>query len=226
MITPTDIPSNLPSTRHRVLVVENRCIVRQGLSTLIERFADLALVGQLSDSRSAVEQALENEADVIVLSVQSHDDPGLGSIPDLQRAYPSARVIVLGPTDEDAELVYQSVRAGALGYVSQDDEILDLVEAIRQVARGQAILAPRSLACLLETIASHELSPRQAPPHQLSEREQEVLRLVADGRSNREIAELLFLSESTVRSHIHNIFGKLQLTNRVQAARFVLDQHD
>jgi len=223
VVTSIDVTSNLSPARHRVLLVDNRCIVRQGLSTLIERFADLVVVGQLPDSKTALDQAREIEPDVIVLSVHGPDDANLGTIRDLHRAYPTARVMVLGAGDDETELVYHAVRAGALGYVSQDSEIQDLVKAIRHVAQGQATLGPRPLARLLQKIAEVEQPEPQSLPRHLSDREREVLRLVAEGRSNREIADALYLSESTVRSHIHNIFAKLQLTNRVQAARLVLD---
>lgn len=208
---------------YRLLLVDSRSMFRQGLRALLDRVDDLTVVGEATDCLETLEQARRLLPDLVLIHVHVAGGDIIQTTADLRRDLPSVRVIVLTADSNDPNLVYQAVRAGARGYVSQDSEVDDLVKAIRLVAQGQAVLAPQSLTSLVDLITQPQ-SPieRARVAHQLTLREREVLELVAKGITNREIARRLFVSESTVRSHIHNILDKLQLENRVQAATFVL----
>ena len=208
---------------YRLLLVDSRLMFRQGLRALLKRFQDLEIVGDAADGTSALELARELQPDVVLIDIHVADADVLQTTADLRRELPRANVIIMSADADDPNFVFQAIRAGARGCVSQDGEVDDLAKAIRLVAQGQAVLGPRSLTSLIDLITRVESPVEQARvADRLTVREREVLELVAQGSTNREIAQRLFVSESTVRSHIHNILDKLQLTNRVQAATFAL----
>jgi NarL family two-component system response regulator LiaR len=192
---------------------------RQGLRGLLSQIPDLAVIGEVGDGVQAVERAVLLQPDIVVLAAWL---PGQGvhdATAQLRERVPSARVIVLGD-DGDPRVMYEAIRCGAMGYVPSTSGIDDLVAAIRQVAQGQAALPPAALTGLVGFITSAPIEPSRVKPYGLSEREQDVLELVAQGRTNREIGETLCVAESTVRSHLHNILSKLNVANRVQAAAY------
>jgi DNA-binding NarL/FixJ family response regulator len=200
---------------------------RQGLRALLERVDDLVVVGEASDCFGAIELARELLPEVILLDIHVPGCDIVRTTATIGREIPTTKIVILTGDSNDPNLVYQAIRAGARGYVSQDSQIDDLVEAIHLVAQGQAVLAPQSLTSLVDLI-THPKMPAECDRigDRLTTREHEVLELVSKGITNREIARRLFVSESTVRSHIHNILDKLQLSNRVQAAAFVLMSRD
>ncbi|HEY3110685.1 MAG TPA: response regulator transcription factor [Chloroflexota bacterium] len=209
----------MASQRCRVLLGDNYAMFRQGLRALLDRLPDLVVVGEVGDSGQAVDRAVLLQPDVVVLAAWL---PGQGvheATAAMRERAPDARVIVLG-TDGDPRAMYEAIKSGAMGYVPRTSGIDDLVAAIRQVADGQAALPPAALTGLVGFITSAPIEPSRVSPNGLSEREQDVLELVAQGRTNREIGEVLCVAESTVRSHLHNILSKLNVANRVQAAAF------
>ncbi len=207
----------------RLLLVDSRSMFRQGLRALLERFSDLNIVGEATSGLEAFEQVRSLQPDVVLIGLYAPGYDYLQAASNIRREFPQTKVVVLTMDSSDPDLVYRAIRAGARGYLPQDSEIDDLVDTIRSVARGQTALAPQSLNNLVNFITEPEHSIEQSRVSvRLSPREKEVLDLVAGGMTDREIAERLCISESTVRSHIHNILDKLQLTNRVQAAAFVL----
>jgi len=212
---------------HRLLLVDSRVMFRQGLRALLERVDDLIVVGEASDCAEAIELARELQPEVILLDIHVPGCDIVQTTATIGREFPDTKIVILTGDSNDPNLVYQAIRAGARGYVSQDSQIDDLVEAIHLVAQGQAVLAPQSLTSLVDLITHPKMQPEcDRIADRLTTRENEVLELVSKGITNREIARRLFVSESTVRSHIHNILDKLQLSNRVQAAAFVLMSRD
>jgi len=197
----------------RVLLVEDQTLMRQGLKTILDLEPGLRVVGEAADGERGVQLALELKPDVVLMDVQMPKLNGVQATAELVRQWPEARVIILTTFDRD-DYVYQGVRAGALGYLLKDTPAPRLIETIRRVHAGEPFIQPE--------IASRALREMMRPVEQtvepLSEREREVLVLLAQGASNKEIAERLVITEGTVKNHVSNILGKLQAENRTQAA--------
>ncbi len=210
---------------HRLLIVDGQTLFRQGLRALLDLYPDLAVVGDAASVAEAHRCARELRPDVILMAAELPDGDGLEVTSHIKRELPQARVIILAHHEGEPELVYRALKAGAIGFASRVGGIDDLVGAIRSVAKGQAVVSSSALTNLVAYIgrtASAPLAEDAYPAESLSPREQEVLALVAAGLSNRQIADKLSISESTVHSHLHSILGKLNLANRVQAAAYVL----
>jgi NarL family two-component system response regulator LiaR len=195
---------------------------RQGLRALLEGLPDITVVGEASDGIEAVERSVLLRPDIVLLAARMPLRGGVETTVALRERLPEARSIVLGADGDDPRAMYEAIRSGAMGYVPRTSGIDDLIAAIRQVALGHAALPATALTRLVDFIVSGPAEPTPTGQDGLSEREQSVLDLVAQGRTNREIGEALCIAESTVRSHLHNILSKLNLANRVQAAAFAL----
>lgn len=205
-----------------VLLVDDQAIVRQGLKALLSLEADLQIVGEASNGREALEiaQALLTRPDaveVVLMDIRMPVMDGVAATRELLRQSPTLKVLVL-TTFEDDELVQQAVRAGAVGYLLKDTPSEEVAQAIRAVHRGYAQFGPGILQKMVtnpSTSSKPEIPPSVA---ELTPREREVLALIGQGASNREIAQTLFLSEGTVKNHVTNILGRLGLRDRTQAA--------
>jgi DNA-binding NarL/FixJ family response regulator len=213
---------------HRVLIADDHAMFREGLRAVLERQSDLRVVGEAGDGLEAIERVRLLHPDVILMDHQMPRLDGVQATARIREFLPEARIIILDVHGDDPKLMYQAIRTGAMGYVPKTSTSDDLINAIRLVAQGHAALPAPSLTRLVDYIVS---SSGEAPSTErvrdgLSDREQEVLNLVAEGKSNREIADSLYISESTVRSHLHNILSKLNLANRVQAAAFALGHRE
>ncbi len=203
----------------RVLVVDDHPIVRQGLADLIAIEPGMTLVGEAMDGEEAVRKAHALLPDVIVMDLMMPRKDGIEAIQDIKAAGLDARILVVTSFAED-EKVFAALKAGALGYLLKDSAPSELLTAIRDVHRGESSLHPTIARKLI-----HELrEPSDLPPTEdpLTEREVDVLKLVARGLTNHEIGEQLYISNRTVGTHISNILGKLHLANRTQAALYAL----
>jgi DNA-binding NarL/FixJ family response regulator len=201
-----------------VLLCDDQALVRSGFRLILESREDIEVVGEAEDGREAIELARRVDPDVILMDIRMPNVDGVEATRRLVSGGSRARIVILTTFDLD-EYVFESIRAGASGFLLKDVQPAQLVDAIRVVAAGEALLAPSVTRRLLERFA-HTLPGEEKPPPELTsltERELEVLTLLAGGLSNAELAQRLFLSETTVKSHISSVFRKLGLRDRVQA---------
>jgi DNA-binding NarL/FixJ family response regulator len=198
----------------RVLVADDHPVVRHGLCTMLEIEDDMVVVGRAADGEEAVIQARETRPDIILLDVQMPNVDGIEALRRIRADNPQARVIVL-TTYRNEDYIFPSLEAGARGYLLKDASRTELAAAVRAVHRGESLLDPQ----VQETIDN---APRHDP---LTARELEVLRLMADQKSNAQIAELLFVSENTVKTHVSNILAKLGCTDRAGAVLTAWKRH-
>lgn len=204
----------------RVLLVDDQALFREGLRILVSLHEDIEVVGEAGNGQEALVVAAALRPDVILMDLRMPLLDGVAATRRLRDALPASRVIVVTTFDDD-ELVFEGLRAGAVGYLLKDVSSEKLVEAIRAAARGESFLQPSIAAKVLAEFS--RLGPG-APPEPsalaepLSERETEILRRVAAGESNKEIAAGLYITEGTVKNHVTNILGKLGVRDRTQAA--------
>ncbi len=203
----------------RVFLADDHAVVRSGLEALIATEEGMTVVGSAADGQEAIDAVDRLRPDIILLDLQMPRKGGIEAIIEIKERHPQARILVLTSFSDD-DRVFSAIKAGALGYILKDASPHDLLLAIRNVHSGKSSLDP---AIALKVI--HELSrPSKLPPtgEPLTERELEILQLVARGLSNQQIAAELVISERTARTHISNILAKLQLANRTQAALYAL----
>jgi len=203
----------------RLLIADDHAIVREGLRALIATEPGLELVAEASDGIEAVSKVHALKPDVILLDMMMPRKDGLGAIEDIMKDQPNARILVLTSFAED-DKVFPAIKAGALGYLLKDSSPQELLQAIRNVYQGEASLHPTIARKLMRELSQPPSLPPTTDP--LTEREVEVLRLVAQGLSNDDIAEKLVVSERTVRTHVSHILDKLHLANRTQMALYAV----
>ena len=201
-----------------VLIVDDHAVVRSGLRAYLETQPDLEVVAEAASGREAVRLAAEHVPDVVLMDLVMPEMDGVEATRRIRDASPRTRVVVLTSFHDDVH-IFPAIKAGALSYLLKDIGPEELAEAVRAAARGEAVLHPRVAARLADEMRGAWAAGIN-PYTELSTREQEVLRLVAEGRSNAEIAAQLVLSEKTVKSHVSNILSKLHLADRTQAAVF------
>jgi two-component system, NarL family, response regulator LiaR len=211
--TPTSTP------KIRVLVTDDHAVVRRGMRAMLEVVPDIEMVGEAENGREAIALASKLRPDVILMDLVMPEIDGIEAIRQIKAQQPEMRILVL-TTFAGEDKIFPAIKAGALGYHLKDSRPEELIDAIRQVYRGESSLHPVIARKVLQEL-SH---PAQQPPtpDPLTPRELDVLRLVAEGRSNLEIAEDLFISEATVRTHVSHIMDKLHLASRTQVALYAL----
>jgi two-component system NarL family response regulator len=197
----------------RIMIVEDHHIVRQGFMALLQTIADFEIVAQAADGEQAVTLFHEHTPDVTLMDLRLPGIGGVETITRIRQTHPEARIIVLTTFDGDED-IYRALQAGARGYLLKGMDIAELIEAIRTVHRGKS----RIPAAVAERLAERLAGPA------LTERETDVLRLIVAGKSNKEIASALFISEATVKTHINNLLSKLGVTDRTQAATTALQR--
>jgi DNA-binding NarL/FixJ family response regulator len=212
------------SEKLRVLVVDDHALFRRGLQMVLEQEEDLELIGEASDGNEAVEKATELMPDVILMDVRMPKRSGIEAAGQIKDLLPHVKILMLTISDEEADL-YEAIKAGASGYLLKEIPIEEVADAIRSVWAGQSRISPSMASKLLNEFAaiSKAGSERpQVPTPRLTDREMEVLRLVAQGLNNRDIAKQLFISENTVKNHIRNILEKLHLHSRMEAVVYAV----
>lgn len=203
----------------RALVVDDHAIIRKGMRAVLELVPDIELVGEAENGRQAVKLDAELSPDVILMDLMMPEMNGIECIKQIKTQHAGARILVL-TNFAGEDMIFPAIKAGAMGYHLKDSSPEALIEAIRQVSRGVASLHPSIAKKLLDELNHAE--KQHLPDESLTQREVEILRLLAQGLENREIAEKLFISEATVRTHVSNILGKLHLASRTQAALYAL----
>lgn len=203
----------------RVLVVDDHAVVRAGIRALLAEVEDMEVVGEAGNGGEALTLAESLCPDVILMDLVMPEVDGIQAIRQIYQRQPTAKILALTSFSSD-DKVFPAIKAGALGYLLKDTEPRDLVAAIRRVYRGESSLHPRIARKVL--IELSHAGKRKAASQALTAREMDVLELIARGCTNQEIADRLCVSETTVRTHVSNILGRLHLTNRVQATLYAL----
>jgi len=214
----------------RVLIVDDHAMVRQGLRTFLSLSEGIEVVGEAANGLEAVEQVGQQQPNIVLMDLVMPEMDGIEATRRIRELSPDTQVLALTSFIED-EKVFAAIEAGALGYLLKDVSPDDLVEAIKAAHRGEAQLHPEVTKKLMRQVAAKAKQQETAPsqpgqtrPEELTERELEVLRLIATGMSNREIAQELTIAEKTVKTHVSNILSKLHLADRTQAAIFALQK--
>ncbi|MBQ12080.1 MAG: DNA-binding response regulator [Planctomyces sp.] len=212
------MPSDTPT---KVLIVDDHEIVRKGLVMLISRQEDLVVAGEAGSAAEAVEKARELTPDVVVLDIRMPDGSGVEACRDIRAENPDVKVLML-TSYSDEEAVMGSIMAGASGYLLKEIRSEEIVDAIKKVGAGQSLLDPMVTASVLERIRKG--NDADDGWNQLSNQEQRILESIADGKTNREIAQEIHLSDKTVKNYVSNILGKLEVSRRSQAAAYLAER--
>ena len=207
----------------RLLLCDDHAMFRQGLRSILETEEGFRVIGEAATGREAVRYALSTRPDVILMDIQMPELDGVAATKTILDEYPAARVIILTMYRQD-RYVFEAIKAGARGYMLKDADANDLIGAIRRVAEGETLLNAEMAASILDEFSKVKEVPEhpEHPISELTEREAAILRLLAQGASNQEIASDLNVSEKTVRNRLSEIFSKLRLNNRTQAALYAL----
>ena len=205
----------------RTLIVDDHALFRRGLEIVLVSEPDIEVVGQAGDGTEAVQKAGESVPDIVLMDVRMPRSSGIQACRAIKDVAPSAKIIILTMSDEEEDL-FEAIRAGASGYLLKDIPLDEVAEAVRAVHGGQSLISPSMAGKLLTEFATlakrdQEQPPQQLPAPKLTDREMQVLKLVARGMNNRDIAKELFISDNTVKNHVRNILEKLQIHSRMEA---------
>ncbi len=208
----------------RVMVVDDHALFRRGLEMVLSQEPDIELVGEASDGQEAIDRAQEVMPDIVLMDVRMPKRSGIEATAQIKEILPHVKILMLTISDEEGDL-YDAIKAGASGYLLKEIPIEEVADAIRTVSAGQSRISPSMASKLLNEFAAMSKASDerpQMPSPRLTDREMEVLRLVAQGLNNRDIAKQLFISENTVKNHIRNILEKLHLHSRMEAVVYAV----
>lgn len=208
----------------RIVVADDHEVVRMGIKAMIQQHANLVVVAEADNGEDAVKAAVKHQPDVVVMDVRMPGMSGIDACAKITAQLPETRVVMLTTFAED-DLLFSAIRAGAAGYVLKRIGNNELIRTIESVARGESALDPAMIASVFREVATAEKQREASVFSDLSAQELRVLASIADGMTNREIAAKLFLGEGTVRNYVSSILGKLNLSNRAEAAAFAVQHH-
>jgi DNA-binding NarL/FixJ family response regulator len=208
----------------KVLIVDDHALFRRGLQMVLEGEPDIDVVGEAGDGHEAVDRAEAAAPDVVLMDVRMPRRTGIEATRVIKDTLPSTKILMLTISDEEADL-YEAIKAGASGYLLKEISIEEVASAVRKVNAGQSLISPSMASKLLNEFAAmvkRRDERNQVPGPRLTERELEVLKLVAKGMNNRDIGQALFISENTVKNHVRNILEKLHLHSRMEAVVYAV----
>ncbi len=203
----------------RVMIVDDHEVVREGLRSLLRRRQELAVVGEADSVASAIEEARKTEPDVVIMDIRLPDGSGVEACREIRAERPDTKVLML-TSYADEEAVFASIMAGAIGYLLKQTSTRTLIEAIERAMRGESLLDPAVTQRVLERVRSGKQDEDEELAL-LSEQERKILDLIAEGKTNKEIAKEIFLSDKTVKNYVSSILSKLNLRRRSEAAAFI-----
>ena len=222
-VTPGSAGSQAGPDPIRALIVDDHALFRRGLEMVLAAEDDIELVGEASDGTEAVQKAGESLPDVVLMDIRMPRSSGIEACRAMKEVAPSSKIVMLTISDEEEDL-FEAIRAGASGYLLKDIPLDEVADVVRAVHGGQSLINPSMAAKLLTEFATlakrdedAEQPVEQVPAPKLTDREMQVLKLVARGMNNRDIAKELFISENTVKNHVRNILEKLQIHSRMEA---------
>jgi len=210
--------------KHRILLVDDHEVVRLGLKSLLDRYPQFDVVGEAASGRDAVEKTGLLRPDVVVMDIRLPGSSGIEACEDIVTRFPATKVIMLTSYAED-EMLFAAIRAGASGYVLKQIGAEDLVRAIEAVGRGEALLDPAVTQRVFQEVRKAGKEEEASAFAHLSQQEKHVLLLVSEGKTNREIAKVLFLGEGTVRNYVSSILSKLSINNRTETAAYAVEHN-
>lgn len=217
-------PEQVADDAIRVLIVDDHALFRRGLQMVLEGEGDIDVVGEAEDGHEAVEKAENTTPDVVLMDVRMPKRSGIEATRVIKDTLPSTKILMLTISDEEADL-YEAIKAGASGYLLKEISIEEVADAVRAVHAGQSLISPSMASKLLNEFAAmvkRRDERAQVPGPRLTDRELEVLKLVAKGLNNRDIGQELFISENTVKNHVRNILEKLHLHSRMEAVVYAV----
>jgi len=201
----------------KVIICDDQATIRDGLEMLLSLEKDIRVMGKAEEGQEAVELVAKHQPDLVLMDLKMPGMNGIEATRQIRTRYPAVKVLVLTTYDDD-EWVFDAVRAGASGYLLKDTPREDLIKAVKETVAGKSFVDPAVAGKLLSRVAGRQVQPATLITDKLTQREVDVLRLLAGGLSNAEIAERLYLSEGTVRNYVSAIFAKLEVSDRTQAA--------
>jgi DNA-binding NarL/FixJ family response regulator len=204
----------------RVMLVDDHVFWRRGVQQIVDAETDMSVIAEASDGQEAVTRAIATNPDIILMDVNMPKVSGVEATRSISNSLPDVRIVMLTVSDTDENL-FESIKAGAVGFLTKDVSPDDVTAAIRDTMQGESSLSPFVAARMVKYIQRGGLEQARKPPTNLTEREDEILRLIARGARDREIAEQLFISESTVKKHVQNVLRKLHARNRVEAVSYL-----
>ena len=213
-----------PASQHRLLVVDDHEVVRQGLVAMLERRPGFQVVAEAGTVADAIEMARKHQPDLVVMDVRLPDGSGIEACREIRAELPGTRVVIL-TSYPDEEAVFSAIVAGASGYLLKQVRGRDLVAALEAVGRGESLLDPAVTEKVLERVRRIAAGGATDELAQLTAQEQKILLLVAEGKTNKEIAAEVFLSDKTVKNYVSSILSKLNLQRRAQAAAYLAKRH-
>ena len=208
----------------RVMIVDDHALFRRGLQMVLEQEQDIEVVGEAGDGGDALAMAQEAMPDVVLMDVRMPGRGGIDATEKIKEAMPHVKILMLTVSDEEADL-FDALKAGASGYLLKDTSIEEVADAVRKVSRDESLISPsmaNKLVSEFTSMVKRADEKQSVPQPRLTDREMEVLKLVAKGRNNRDIAKELFISENTVKNHIRNILEKLHLHSRMEAVVYAV----